>query len=325
VGAQRFLSLVGAAVLSALTAHAGVANDPPPSWAFPVNPPKHAHTAPAPKRPDILRHVPGSKAAFSDKQLNDFFFTADWFPNEHPAMPAVVASGRKPGVWACTYCHLPSGAGGPAEAALPGLPARYIAEQIEEFRAGRRQAAQPQMESVHGMEQEARALSDSEIASAAKYFSQLSFKSHFRVVETDIVPKTSVKGVSLYAKIPGPGSEALGRRIVEVPDDFDELELGDPHAGITAYVPKGSIRLGKALVASGDGALPCASCHGPDLKGAGIAPPLAGRSPSYIVRQLYDIQYGTRRGPTVALMRPEVARMTAGDRLAIAAYIASIR
>lgn len=123
----------------------------------------------------------------------------------------------------------------------------------------------------------------------------------------------------------GGGNEALGKRIVEVPDDFDDIELGDPHADITAYVPKGSIRRGAALVASGDGAAPCSTCHGLDFKGIGNVPPLAGRSASYLVRQLYDIQHGTRRGPAVALMQPEVAHMTADDRIAIAAYLTSLK
>jgi len=106
-----------------------------------------------------------------------------------------------------------------------------------------------------------------------------------------------------------------------VPDDFDDLERGDPHATFTAYVPKGSLKRGKELVESGNGALPCATCHAQ----GGIAPRLAGRSPSYIVRQLYDIQHGTRGGPVVALMLPEVAHLTPDDRIAIAAYIATLR
>ncbi len=325
MGVKVFSSLAGVTAFAASAALAAPANDPPPPWAFPVNPPRHAPTAPAPKKPDVLRHIAGSKAAFTDKQLDDPYFTTDWFPDEHPAMPAIIASGHKPTAEACTYCHLPSGAGGPAEAALPGLPEGYIVEQLQEFRAGRRKAAQSQMESPQGMEREARALSDADIAAAAKYFSQLPFKSHFHVIETDTVPKTAVRGVSLNAKIPGGGSEPLGRRIVEVPDDFDDLELGNPHADITAYVPKGSIKRGAALVASGDGAAPCSTCHGLDFKGIGNVPPLAGRSASYIVRQLYDIQYGTRRGPAVALMQPEVAHMTADDRIAIAAYLASLK
>ena len=37
-------------------------------------------------------------------------------------------------------------------------------------------------------------------------------------------------------------------------------------------------------------------CHGLDLRGLGPIPRLAGRSPSYIARQLYDIQHGNRAG-----------------------------
>jgi mono/diheme cytochrome c family protein len=51
----------------------------------------------------------------------------------------------------------------------------------------------------------------------------------------------------------------------------------------------------------------CAGCHGPDLKGKDDVPPLAGRSPSYLARQLYDFQQGTRNGAAAPLMRPVVA------------------
>jgi cytochrome c553 len=111
---------------------------------------------------------------------------------------------------------------------------------------------------------------------------------------------------------------------VEVPSDTWQWELGNPHADFTAYVPKGSIARGEKLVASGDGAAPCRTCHGPDLRGVGNIPPLAGRSPSYLTRQLYDIRHGTRRGPAVARMLPEVAHVTPADRIAIAAYLASL-
>jgi cytochrome c553 len=53
-------------------------------------------------------------------------------------------------------------------------------------------------------------------------------------------------------------------------------------------------------------------------------PALAGRSPSYIVRQLYDMQLGFRNGPSVALMTPVVAKLTVDDIVAIAAYAASL-
>ena len=64
--------------------------------------------------------------------------------------------------------------------------------------------------------------------------------------------------------------------------------------------------------------------HGANLKGDGNVPALAGRSPSTIVRQLYDIQHGTRGGPVVDPMKPEVANMTNENRVDIAAYLASL-
>ena len=57
--------------------------------------------------------------------------------------------------------------------------------------------------------------------------------------------------------------------------------------------------------------------------GVGDVPPIAGRSPSYLVRQLFDIKQGTRRGPGIELMKTVVAKLTADDMTAIAAYVAA--
>jgi cytochrome c553 len=129
----------------------------------------------------------------------------------------------------------------------------------------------------------------------------------------------------MLVKAKGGGTEKLGMRIAEMPENLDRVELRDPSLGFVAYVPKGSIARGKVLVDSGNGAFPCASCHGADLRGNGDVPGLAGRSPSGIVRQLYDIQHGTRGGPVVDPMQPEVARITDENRIDIAAYLASLK
>jgi cytochrome c553 len=52
-------------------------------------------------------------------------------------------------------------------------------------------------------------------------------------------------------------------------------------------------------------------------------PGIAGRSPSYLVRQMYDMQAGTRRGEWAELMKSVVAKLTAEDLVNIAAYISS--
>ena len=57
--------------------------------------------------------------------------------------------------------------------------------------------------------------------------------------------------------------------------------------------------------------------------GAADVPPIAGRSPSYIARQLFDIQQGTRNGPAVQLMRLVVSKLTPEDMVDVAAYVAS--
>jgi cytochrome c553 len=86
----------------------------------------------------------------------------------------------------------------------------------------------------------------------------------------------------------------------------------------------GSLKKGEALVTSGSGrTTACAVCHGADLKGLGPVPGIAGRSPSYTVRQLYDMQQGTRTGVWAELMKPVVAKLSNDDMLAIAAYTAS--
>ena len=69
----------------------------------------------------------------------------------------------------------------------------------------------------------------------------------------------------------------------------------------------------------------CTVCHGPDLKGLGPVPALAGRSPSYVARQLYDLQTGVRNGAWSDLMDAAVMNLTVEDIVNIAAYTASLQ
>ena len=77
------------------------------------------------------------------------------------------------------------------------------------------------------------------------------------------------------------------------------------------------------VTAAGAKVTACTACHGSDLRGLGPVPTIAGRSPSYIVRQLFDIQQGTRNGAQAQLMKLVVANLTQDDLVAIASYIAS--
>jgi cytochrome c553 len=312
------LALSGLALGSAALA----AEQGAPIWAYPV-----PQVMPAPSKPDdtVQKKVPGSKAHFTEAGVNDRFNVPDWFPKDHPPLPDVVAHGRKPQVFACGYCHLPNGQGRPENAPLAGQSAQYIIEQVTEMKEGHRKTSQPTMGSIKSMYAVAGAVSPDELKIAADYFSKLKYKKWIRVVESDTVPKFDISSHNMLVKSSDGGTEPLGNRIVELPENLDLVELRDPNSGFVAYVPKGAIARGKKLVQSGNGAFPCASCHGANLKGDGNVPGLAGRSPSGLVRQLYDIKHGTRGGPAVDPMKPEVANMTDGNRVDIAAYLASLK
>jgi cytochrome c553 len=115
-------------------------------------------------------------------------------------------------------------------------------------------------------------------------------------------------------------------RIIETPENVEHTEiLRDPRSGFIAYVPPGSVKKGEALVTSGGSGktVACAVCHGADLRGMGPVPGLAGRSPSYLARQMHDMQAGARHGEWTELMKPVVARLTEDDLVSITAYLAS--
>jgi len=301
--------LLGGAAMAAATL---------PYWAYPVA----TRQWPQPDPNQLLR-LPGTKLTFTVQGTNDRFNVPDWYPASHPQMPEIVAHGRKPGVFACGYCHLPNGQGRPENASLAGQPAAYIVRQVADMRSGVRKSSSDKMGSINAMMAVAKASNDAEVKIAAEYFSKVKFQKWIRVVETDTVPKTDISARNMLIVVKG-AKEPIGKRILEVPQNLERTEARDSKSGFIAYVPKGSVARGKRLVESGAGAFPCAACHGPTYKGNGAVPALAGRSPSGLVRQLYDFKAGTRNGEGAAMMKPEVANINDDMRIDIAAYLASL-
>lgn len=325
---ERRAPLILAAALLAVIGRsdgAELGGSPVPYWAFAVNPPAPAASAIAARNDEQPRRVPDSDGAFTRAQLSDLFSAPDWHPDGHPAMPEVVSHGRKPDVYACGYCHLPNGQGRPENSSLAGLPASYIVAQVADFRSGQRSSSEPRHLPTALMGGVATKVSAPDLATAARYFASLRPRAWIRVIETDAVAKTRVNGWMLVPSGES-GTEAIGERIIEMPVDLERTELRDDRSGFVAYVPIGSIGKGEVLVKTGGQGrtIVCGACHGPALRGLGAAPPLAGRSPSYVVRQLYDIQHGARKGPGTQLMRGPVARLTLADMVSIAAYTASL-
>jgi cytochrome c553 len=297
-----------------------------PAWAYPVLLPPDS-TKPAPPKPDtsVLRKVPGSTVTLSYANVKNLFYAPDWHPKQHPTMPEVVAHGRKPDVFACGFCHRADGVGAPENSSLAGLPEAYIIAQVADFKSGARQSSVPHREPVQLMTRAAKAATKKEIKEAAAYFAGLTPRKNVKVVESDSAPQTFVTGWHLAAVASGE-KELLGQRIIEVPENLEHFISRDARAMLIAYVPKGSVARGKALVETGGKGktVACAACHGAGLKGMATFPGIAGRSPSYVVRQLYDFKSGARKGMNAAMMQPTVAKLTPADMVDLAAYVATL-
>ena len=293
-----------------------------PSWLYPLSAPAPANPPPFDKVKPL--HVPQSRVSYSRAQLNDFYAAPDWFPKSHTPMPAVVAQGRAPDVYACGFCHTPSGQGRPENATLAGLPATYIIRQIAAMKSGARRSAAPgAYRPSDFMIREAQHVSDADVAAAANYFSRQHFRSHVHVAERARVPRSRVVGW-VYAAVAG--DEPIGERLMEFVPDAERHELRDDNLVYTAYVPPGSLARG-LLLARGGGATvaaPCITCHGDRLQGTAAIPRLAGRSPTYLLRQLVAFKAGARAGADAALMRLVVANLQIGDMIDVAAYAASL-
>ena len=299
----------------------GQRSDLPPLWAYPMA----ASDYKVPVDDGKLRHVPGSPATWTLSQLRDRFFAPDWHPEEHPSMPEVVAHGRKPGVYACGFCHRAEGTGGPENANIAGLPKAYIIQQMAAFRSGARKTSVPERPSFKYMSATAKAATDNEIAQAAAYFSSIKPRKLITVVEAQEVPKSYV-AAAVYARLPGNEKEPIASRILEMPKDLEQFESRDTHSEFIAYVPPGSLAIGKALATTGAAGktTPCTQCHGAVLRGLGPVPGIAGRSPSYLMRQLHDMKQGVRSGPGSQLMTPVLANLSDADLTSLVAFAASL-
>lgn len=287
-----------------------------PSWAFnipdKVQPPRTEATGPI--------RVPGSTREFDAAKVGNNANPPDWFPDEHPPAPRIVQGEAGAKLAACGSCHLMSGQGHPESADIAGLPVEYFVRQMKYFKSGARKEP-TRMGPI------ANATSDEDVRQAAEYFAAINPIPYVKVIETATPPKTFVSIAARHRLVvPGGGTEPIGRRIIQTPEDPTRTDFRDPHSGFLAYVPPGSIAKGEALVKTGGSGktIQCAICHGDDLKGLGEVPRLAGLQPVYIARQLICMQNGSSAGAAVALMKKVVANLSEEEIISISAYLGSL-
>jgi cytochrome c553 len=300
-----------------------------PEWLFPIDPKSIKPNPNPPKLDDVeLLEVPGSDQKFTLARINDPFNAPDWRPNDHIAMPEVVARGRKPAVMACAYCHTPTGQGRPENSALAGLPEAYIKEQLSDYRSGKRKPMGPDnyLPGVN-MLKIARAMTEQEIDESARYFSQQKLRRRVYVIDGLRIPRAE-RAAWIYEEVGG--TEDLEDRLLEVTNDLARHERRDDRLEYLAYVPPGSIVRGKRLVVTGKNAdnvartQPCASCHLASLKGTDKIPPIGGRQPTYLLRQMLAFRNHTRANEAALQMAPVVEKLTLGEMIDVVAYLSSL-
>lgn len=302
---------------------------PLPEWLFPIDPASlikpRPNAPPPPKLDDVeLLGIEGSTEKYTLARINDLFNPPDWHPNDHGPMPEIVAHGRKPNIFACGFCHTPTGQGRPENAAIAGLPEAYIKEQLEAFRSGaRKPVGRVEFKPSRAMHALSEHLTDDDIAQSAKYFSQQKLGRRVWVIESVRIPRAE-PAHWIYEQVDG--TEDLEDRLLEVAPDIERHERRDDKMQYNAYAPPGSIARGKRLVTTGDGGKTqlCSSCHLANLKGTDVIPPIPGRSPSYVLRQLLSFKNGGRTNEAAKQMAPVVEKLELNDMMDIASYLATL-
>ena len=272
----------------------------------------------------IKRSLPDTDRTFTRNEAYYNYGPADWYPGDHPPMPDVVAHGKESeGVRACALCHYPNGQGKMENGHVAGLTEGYFLQQLELFASGQRRSADVRKANTNEMAMIAARLSPEERREIAAYYASIPLEKMIRVVETDEAPAVRTTTNGLMLPVEEGGTVPLGLRVIEVPEHPERTEMSrDPRDTWVTYAPVGSLDAGQALVTTGGSSgLACTGCHGPDLRGLGDFPNIAGRTASYTMRQLWDFKQGTRQN---AVMQPVVAQLTAEDMLYISVYLASL-
>ena len=141
--------------------------------------------------------------------------------------------------------------------------------------------------------------------------------------DTSRIPRMMVMGW-IYVADPRGGEESLGQRVIECAPDGNRHEQRDDQMRYIAFVPPGSLKRGREIATGRAGsAQACISCHGDHLRGVGLIPPLAGRSPTYLLRELVAFRNHDRTGASAAPMQLVSAHLTVSDMIAVTAYAAA--
>lgn len=269
-------------------------------WAYPVEPPPGS---------------PNADAAPPGRRVNQYLIQRSY--TGLPAMPLAVATGKP---LPCLQCHLANGGSHPESAAIAGMSANYIIEQVHAFRDGERVDTR-----TGRMVQAAKLISEKDLKEAAEYYAAINpgRQKWLKTVVGTEVPKGPAPfgdgGFRYHA--PEGGMEPLpAGKVIETAEDDDLVRARDQiDGGFVQYVRPEDMELGEKVATEGK----CGTCHGEGFKGKGDVPRLAGQHSVYLIRQLKDMQTGARKDKNVALMKSIADKLSDREIVAVSAYVAS--
>ena len=191
--------------------------------------------------------LPGSAKTYTAAEIDDGFNPPDWYPDDHRPMPDIVAHGRKEAnIRACAMCHLTNGGGRPESASIAGLPTAYMLRQMTEFKRGARHGGR-----AAPMIAVAKGLSDDDMKAAAALFCQDEAPGLVQSRGDRHGAEMLCHAGAMRLPAEDGGTEPLGERIIELPQNAANAESRDPRTGYIAYVPTGSMKKGAEIVNTG--------------------------------------------------------------------------
>jgi hypothetical protein len=304
------------------------AADEPPPWAygFTTPPPPNAPRAtpnPAQPQDNVVEHsIEGSQRKFTRAKIANRFGPADWFPGDHPTMPLVVERGAKrANIYACNLCHYRT-AGRPENADVTGLTTYF--PDLKGFKNGARKTSDPRKGNTGLMgilrSDDGRGDRGRRPASPRSPPSRGSRSSGRQRAEDQAAG-------GMYLVVEGAEGQGADRQPHhQTPTARTTPSSRNPRSSFTAYVPPGSLQKGEPWSKAPSSGRRSRLHDLPRLRPARPRPAAAaGRSPSYLTRQLYDMQHGNRNGAWTVLMAPVIAGMNADDVLNASAYLASLQ
>ncbi len=164
-----------------------------------------------------------------------------------------------------------------------------------------------------------------EIDASAKYFAQQKLRRRVYVIESLRIPRAE-RAAWIYEEVGG--TEDLEDRLLEVTNELVRHERRDDrleYIGLCAtrqHQPRQAPRGHGRWLARLRPVLPPAIS--PNLKGTDKIPPIAGRSPTYLLRQMLAFRNAARAGEAAQQMKPVVEKLTLNEMIDVSAYLGSL-